>query len=161
MDIAAWLRGLGLERYEQTFRDNEIEGGVLAMLTADDLKEAGIAAVGHRRRLLDAIVALTPGDATAGVPAAPPVEQAERRQITVMFVDLVGSTGLASRLDPEETREVLRAYQNAVTGEVARVDGHVAKLMEQPRRRSTLASCRPTGSRGIPPLRSRYRRNGI
>ena len=143
MDIAAWLRGLGLERYEQTFRDHEIDGEVLARLTADDLKAAGIAAVGHRRRLLDAIAALTPGDGTADIPAAPPASRAERRQITVMFVDLVGSTALASRLDPEETREVLRAYQNAVTGEIARVDGHVAKLMGQPRRRSAPASCRP------------------
>ena len=129
MDIAAWLRGLGLERYEQTFRDHELDGEVLARLTADDLKAAGTAAVGHRRRLLDAIAALTPGDGTADIPAAPPASRAERRQITVMFVDLVGSTALASRLDPEETREVLRAYQNAVTGEIARVDGHVAKLM--------------------------------
>ena len=138
MDIGAWLRGLGLGRYEHTFRDNEIDGEVLARLTADDLKEAGVTAVGHRRKLLDAIAALRAGGEAgptgsaspdAASPVASPAAQAERRQITVMFVDLVGSTALASGLDPEETREVLRAYQNTVTGEIARVDGHVAKLM--------------------------------
>jgi len=139
VDVGAWLRGLGLERYEQAFRDNEIDAAVLPRLTADDLKDMGVAVVGHRRRLFDAIDALRvdgglppPGgadaDATPG-PAAVPATQAERRQLTVMFVDLVGSTGLSRRLDPEDMRELVRAYQNLVAGEVTRFEGHVAKFL--------------------------------
>src|SRR4051794_34200303 len=137
MDVGGWLRDLGLGRYEQVFRDNDIDAGLLSTLTADDLRELGVASLGHRKRLLAAIVALAPPagpqpPAAALAPTPPPTPtapQAERRQLTVMFVDLVGSTALSARLDPEEMREVLRAYQNAVAGEVARVDGHVAKLM--------------------------------
>ena len=139
MDIPAWLRGLGLGRYEQTFRDNAVDIEVLPKLTGDDLKEMGIVAVGDRRKLLAAIAALhdsspaARGDANATTaPAGQPPErsssQAERRQLTLMFVDLVGSTALASRFDPEEMRHLLRGYQNAVAGEVARFAGHVAKL---------------------------------
>ena len=110
---------------------------VLPRLTADDLSELGVASLGHRRKLLDAIAALRaeaapPARSAARRHAARPPHRhrrAERRQLTVMFVDLVGSTALSARLDPEEMREVLRAYQNAVAGEIARVDGHVAKLM--------------------------------
>ena len=114
MDVAAWLRGLGLERYEQAFRDNEIDEKVLSSLTAEDLKDLGVTLVGHRRRLLDAIAALgaavpaatvMPGSGDAPAPA-----EAERRQLTVMFCDLVGSTALSARLDPEELREVIGAY---------------------------------------------------
>ncbi len=131
MDVAAWLRALGLEQYEQAFHGNAVDARVLPRLTAEDLKEIGVAAVGHRRLLLEAIAALgEPKPSAISAPSeraarAPP----ERRQLTVMFADLVGSTALASRLDPEEMREVLRAYQDAVTGEVARYEGHVAKLM--------------------------------
>src|SRR4051794_25333426 len=108
MDIALWLQGLGLERYEVAFRDNEIDWQVLPSLTADDLKEIGTGGVGHRRRLLDAIAALrTPVEPA---PAAPRTEGAERRQLTVTFCDLVGSTELSSRLDPEDLREVIAAY---------------------------------------------------
>jgi hypothetical protein len=122
MDVTAWLRGLGLERYEQAFRDNEIDEKVLSSLTAEDLKDLGVALVGHRRRLLDAIAALgavatTPASATVGTPAVPdtPVQRdAERRQLTVMFCDLVGSTALSSRLDPEDLREVISAYHRAL-----------------------------------------------
>ena len=139
MDIGAWLRGLGLGRYEQAFRDNEIDTAVLPKLTAADLKDLGVTLVGHRRRLLDAIDALR---ADGGPPparsadtnatpssAAAPAIQAERRQLTVMFVDLVGSTALSRRLDPEDMHEVIRAYQNTVGREVARFGGHVAKLL--------------------------------
>src|SRR4051794_37379301 len=137
MDVGGWLRDLGLGQYEQAFGDNDIDAGLLPTLTADDLREIGVASLGHRKRLLAAIVALAPpagpqSPAAALAPVPPPTPtapQAERRQLTVMFVDLVGSTGLSARLDPEEMREVLRAYQNAVAGEIARVDGHVAKLM--------------------------------
>ena len=135
MDVGAWLHGLGLGQYEQAFRDNDIDADLLPTLAADDLRELGVASLGHRKRLLAAIAALA-GPADPRPSPAPPVPppasaspQAERRQLTVMFVDLVGSTALSSRLDPEDMREVLRAYQNTVTGEIARIDGHVAKLM--------------------------------
>jgi class 3 adenylate cyclase/predicted ATPase len=135
MDIGGWLRGLGLERYEQAFRENEIDLRVLPELTADDLKELGVAAIGHRRLLLKAIADLAAGAGRAAaedVPAASPAnatDEAERRQLTVMFCDLVGSTALSARFDPEELREEIRAYQNAVSGVVARYDGFVAKYM--------------------------------
>ena len=132
MDIGAWLRGLGLGQYEQAFRDNAVDAKVLPKLTAEDLKEVGVAAVGHRRLLLEAIAALgePSGSAARSGPSERPARAPpERRQLTVMFADLVGSTALSARLDPEEMREVLRAYQDAVTGEVARYEGHVAKLM--------------------------------
>jgi class 3 adenylate cyclase len=123
MDVAAWLKGLGLERYAAAFRDNEIDWPVLPSLTADDLKEIGIAAVGHRRRLVEAIAALR-------LPAAPPsFEGAERRQLTVMFCDLVGSTALSASLDPEDLRAVIAAYHQAVGTTVAGFDGFVAKYM--------------------------------
>src|ERR1700758_591210 len=98
MDIGGWLRGLGLERYEQAFRENEVDLRVLPELTADDLKELGVAAIGHRRLLLKAIADLAAGagraaaeDVPAATPASAPAE-AERRQLTVMFCDMVGST---------------------------------------------------------------------
>jgi class 3 adenylate cyclase len=135
MDIEGWLRRLGLERYEQAFRENEIDLRVLPELTADDLRELGVAAIGHRRLLLKAIADLAAGAGRAvaeDVPAAFPPNatvEAERRQLTVMFCDLVGSTALSARFDPEELREEIRAYQNAVSGVVARYDGFVAKYM--------------------------------
>src|SRR5262249_37498944 len=142
MDIGGWLRELGLERYEQAFRDNEIDWALLPKLTADDLKDLGVPLVGHRRRLLDAIAAL--GIKHIQEPRADPSEgigrslgptggtagaEAERRQLTGMFCGLVGSTALAVRFDPEELREEIRAYQNPVSRVVARYDGFVAKYM--------------------------------
>jgi class 3 adenylate cyclase len=147
MDVASWLRDLGLGQYERAFRENEIDDKVLTRLTVDDLKDLGVAMVGHRRRLLDAIAALGAVRAEIGrkeetstVPSdtGEPLRDdllrsiprgAERRQLTVMFCDLVGSTALSAQLDPEEMQEVLRDYQNAVTGEIVRIEGHVAKLM--------------------------------
>src|SRR3954447_13471876 len=140
MDVGAWLRGLGLGQYEQAFRDNDVDADVLPELTADELRELGVTSLGHRKRLLAAITALRaaraapaaavpPPDTSADTPPAVPPGEAERRQLTVMFVDLVGSTALSARLDPEEMGGVLRAYQNAVAGEVARFEGHVAKFM--------------------------------
>jgi class 3 adenylate cyclase len=135
LDVAAWLRQLGLERYEQAFRENEIDFSVLPSLTADDLKDMGVAIVGHRRKLLEAIAALrsTAGDAPASLSASPDSvarqPEAERRHLTVMFVDLVGSTALSATLDPEDMREVIRAYQNGVAGEITRLQGHIAKFM--------------------------------
>jgi hypothetical protein len=141
MDIGAWLRGLGLEQYEHAFRDNAIDGEILPKLTADDLKDIGVTAVGHRRKLLEAIAALQQTDEPAPLPGGAPAvaasslvssslpAQAERRQLTVMFVDLVGSTALAQRLDPEEMGHVLHVYHEVVSGAVARFEGHVAKFM--------------------------------
>src|SRR5215831_14569125 len=133
MDIEAWLQGLGLERYAPAFRDNEIDWEVLPKLTSEDLREIGVAAVGHRRKLMGAIAALgalVPTTAvTAAVSGASAPADAERRQLTVMFCDLVDSTALATRLDPEDLREVVAAYHRAVTAAVAQFDGFVAKYM--------------------------------
>jgi class 3 adenylate cyclase len=133
MDIEAWLQGLGLERYAPAFRDNEIDGEVLPKLTSEDLREIGVAAIGHRRKLLDAIEALGGSAPTAAVKAAvadasAPAD-AERRQLTLMFCDLVGSTALSARLDPEDLREVIGAYHRCVAEAVRRFDGFVAKYM--------------------------------
>ena len=102
MDVAAWLRGLGLERYEAAFRDNQIDWAVLPELTSEDLREIGVVPIGHRRKLLASIAGL----GATGTAAS----EAERRQLTVMFCDLVGSTELSARLDPEDLREVITAY---------------------------------------------------
>ena len=138
MDIGHWLRSLGLDQYESAFRDHKIDAEVLPDLTAEDLKDLGVTPVGHRRRLLQAIAALQKPapDSTA---SQPETEQrldrglvktdAERRQLTVMFVDLVGSTELSLKLDPEELREISRGYQDATAREVGRFGGHVAKYM--------------------------------
>ena len=136
MAVAAWLRGLGLEQHAQLFRDNDIDGEILCGMTAEDLKELGISPFGHRRRLLNAITALRgepptrdmAQSATSATPAPiPPTIEAERRQLTVMFCDLVGSTALSARLDPEDLCEVIGAYHAAVAGEVDRCGGFVAK----------------------------------
>jgi class 3 adenylate cyclase len=139
MDIAAWLQDLGLERYVPAFRENEIDERVLPSLTAEDLKDLGVTLVGHRRLLLDAIAALgSAGTAaaasatavTAAPPDAPaPSTDAERRQLTVMFCDLVGSTALSTRHDPEDLRELIGDYHRAVAETVGRFDGFVAKYM--------------------------------
>jgi class 3 adenylate cyclase len=132
MDVAAWLRGLGLERYVLAFRDNEIDARVLASLTAEDLRDLGVTLVGHRRRLLDAIAALgieEPPAVAAGPRDTPAQADAERRQLTVMFCDLVGSTSLSTRFDPEDLRELIGAYHHTVAATVAGFDGFVAKYM--------------------------------
>jgi class 3 adenylate cyclase len=121
------LRGLGLEQYAPAFRENDVDGEVLPALTSDDLISIGVTSVGHRRRLLDAIAALTNEPAAAR--ATPVRGHAERRQLTVMFCDLVGSTELSSRLDPEDLREVIAAYHRAVADVVRTFDGFVAKYM--------------------------------
>ena len=109
MDLGGWLRSLGLEQYEAAFRENAIDDTILLSLTAEDLKEMGVGPIGHRRKFLDAIANLrADGNAKATSPEPLPIidksrpETAERRQLTVMFCDLVGSTPLSSRLDPEE-----------------------------------------------------------
>jgi predicted ATPase/class 3 adenylate cyclase len=134
MDPGGWLRSLGLEQYERAFRKNAIDDAVLPSLTAEDLKDLGVALVGHRRKLLEAIAALRSGTgAKAALPDATveksPSDTAERRQITVMFSDLVGSTALSARMDPEDLRELISAYQKCVAETVRRFDGFVAKYM--------------------------------
>ncbi|MGC2202533.1 MAG: adenylate/guanylate cyclase domain-containing protein, partial [Stellaceae bacterium] len=129
MDVAAWLRNLGLERYVPAFRDNEIDWEVLPKLTSEDLREIGVAAIGHRRKLLEAIAALGATVPAAAPRDAPAPAGAERRQLTVMFCDLVGSTALSTRFDPEDLRELISGYHRAVADTVGRFDGYVAKYM--------------------------------
>ena len=140
MDIASWLRDLGLERYEATFRENDVSAELLPNLTGEDLKEIGITSFGHRRRLLEAIAVLR----LEGTPAGDPVQSSssptspagsladttgERRQLTVMFCDLVGSTALSEKLDPEELRGLLHAYRTLCGEVIARYDGFVARYV--------------------------------
>ena len=128
MDIAAWLRSLGLEQYEPAFVENAIDAEVLPSLTGDDLRELGVAAVGHRRRLLDAIARLRPAAAPPTPPAPVPASaDAERRHLTVLFADLVGSTQLSTQLDPEDMHTILLAYQRAAAAAITGVSGHVAQ----------------------------------
>ena len=132
MDITAWLRGLGLERYAGAFADHAIDAEVLPELTEADLEKLGVL-LGHRKKLLKAIEALGRG----GVPSTPVAQslapvarrEAERRHLTVLFCDLAGSTALSGQLDPEAMRDVITRYQNAVAGEILRFEGHVAKFM--------------------------------
>src|SRR6266496_3548142 len=129
MDVGGWLRRLGLEQYEAAFRENEIDDIVLPSLTAEDLKDLGVGFVGHRRKLLDAIAALR-AKASAPTPLSnAALETDERRQVTVMFADLVGSTALSARMDPEDLREVISAYQRCVAETVRRFRGFVARYM--------------------------------
>ena len=139
MDVVVWLRSLGLGRYEAAFRDNEIDETVLPNLTAEDLKDLGVSVVGHRRKLLDAIAALrtdavakapsSDAATTSSAPTVSPEDRAERRQVTVMFSDLVGSTALSARMDPEDLREVISAYRKCVAETVGRFGGFVAQYL--------------------------------
>src|SRR5690348_376675 len=125
MDVEGWLRRLGLEQYEAAFRENAISEKVLPNLTAEDLRDLGVGMVGHRRMLLDAIAALR---AEASEPTPPSdallatdkvaKDTAERRQVTVMFSDLVGSTSLSTGMDPEDLREIISAYQTCTADTV-------------------------------------------
>jgi len=131
MDVAEWLRGLGLEQYAPAFRDNDIDGEVLRRLTGEDLRELGVRSIGHRRRLLDAISALDVADVsvTAASLNVPMQAEAERRQLTIMFCDLVGSTALSAQLDPEDLREIIAAYHHAVAKIIAEADGFISRYM--------------------------------
>ena len=130
--IADWLDKLGLSEYAQRFAENGIDVSVLRHLTDQDLEKVGVL-LGHRRKMLAAIAELggaaaaTPGLGTGTEPR--PQDAAERRQLTIMFCDLVGSTELAARMDPEDLREVMSAYQKCVAETVRRFDGFVAKYM--------------------------------
>ena len=168
IEIDNWLRGLGLEQYASAFHDNAVDAEVLRELTADDLKDLGVNLVGHRRKLLAAIAALRLDIPSSSSPIAstePPrpgqdadigAGEAERRQLTVMFCDLVGSTALSAQLDPEELREVIGTYHRCVAagldqaqsrpvGGLAKPDKHVV---------ARLSSLYPCGQawplRGVP-----------
>ncbi len=136
MDVGAWLRSLGLEQYEANFRENKIDADVLPRLTVDDLKDIGVSAVGDRRRLLDAIATLlgaTPTEASRRAPQSAPPKSAqlaaERRPITVMFCDLVGSTSLAAKLDAEDWRNLVNAYLDEASKAVTGLGGHLLKRL--------------------------------
>jgi class 3 adenylate cyclase len=141
VDVTRWLNEIGLPQYVELFRANNIDGDVLSSLTVEDLKELGVASLGHRKELLAAIASLT-DDPTAGnagrpspaaerlrpSPLAPPMG-AERRQLTVMFCDLVGSTSFAASLDPEDLRDLIRAYHACCADIVGTFDGSVAQYL--------------------------------
>jgi class 3 adenylate cyclase/predicted ATPase len=142
MDVADWLRTLGLEQYEASFHKNAVTHDVLPSLTAEDLNELGVTSVGHRRRLLNAIATLRSDRELTGNPTIGPTAGrvdnighrsgqpgAERRQLTVMFCDLVGSTELSSRLDPEDLGEVIRAYQARARTAIAQFGGFIARYV--------------------------------
>jgi class 3 adenylate cyclase/predicted ATPase len=131
MDVGGWLRGLGLGQYEALFRASDIDADILPELTEVDLEKLGVS-LGHRKRLLRAISGLTVA-ATSPAPSASagakPHDAAERRQLTVMFCDLVGSTPLSTRYDPEDLREIVGAYHRCVADTVGRFGGFVARYM--------------------------------
>jgi len=132
--IADWLAALGMSEYAAGFADNDIDFTILGDLTDQDLEKIGVTSLGHRRKLLRAIASLDSPDkigpavpikpATPATPRA--VDSAERRQVTVMFSDLVGSTALSARMDPEDLREVISAYRKCVAETARRFDGFVA-----------------------------------
>ncbi len=137
LNVTAWLGELGLGSYAETFIEQAIDGDTLPELTEQDLERLGLP-LGHRKRLLRAIAVLTPSPTDPSQPlaapateppAAPRRAEAQRRQLTVMFVDLVGSTELAAKLDPEDLREVVGAYQDCCTRVIHRFEGHVAKYL--------------------------------
>ncbi|MBA2293748.1 MAG: AAA family ATPase [Actinobacteria bacterium] len=122
-DVRAFLASLGLERYADAFVANDVDIETLPQLTGDDLRELGVSSIGHRRRLLDAVAARV-GRPSPRAPAA-----AERRQVTVLFADLVGATQLSTELDPEDLRAIYQGYQTVCAEAVERFDGHVAQLL--------------------------------
>jgi class 3 adenylate cyclase len=125
--IADWLEKIGMSEYAERFAENDIDVEVLGELTDTDFDRLGVS-IGHRRKLLKAVAAGL-STATDAPPTKSATDSAERRQVTVMFSDLVGSTALSARMDPEDFREVISAYQSRVAGTVKRFGGFVAKYM--------------------------------
>ena len=136
-DVARWLSALGLEAYAQAFEENDVDAETLGRLTAEDLRELGVVSIGHRRKLLAAVAALTPAPAAAVGSAREPVADgrlqqppsAQRRQVTTLFSDLVGFTVLTGQLDPELMHELLRAYKDVCARTIERHGGHVVKFL--------------------------------
>src|ERR1700678_4198133 len=132
MDVGDWLRSLGLGQYETLFRENDIDAEVLSDLTDGDLEKFGMS-FGHRKRLLKAIANLRAAEAPAKPTIPPPMassrDVAEHRPITVMFCDLVGSTSLAAKLDPEDWRNLVGSYLDAASAAVTSLSGHVLKKL--------------------------------
>src|SRR4051812_19884681 len=135
MNVEAWLKSLGLEQYAAAFHENDVDAEVLPTLTAEELKDIGVSSIRHRRRLLEAITALrlqaTPGETPIQVSSSPTLTQptgntAERRPLSVMFCDLIGSTALSARLDPEDLQEVIRSYQTRVAHTIRPFNGFIA-----------------------------------
>src|SRR5580700_8772789 len=163
MDVGGWLRDLALGQYEANFRDNKIDADLLPRLTGDDLKDIGVFALGDRLRLLEAIAALVGAKPPSDVPALPPKSaspkgpevSAERRPITVMFCDLVGSTNLAAKMDAEDWRTLVNTYLDEASAAVTGLGGQVLKklgdglmaLFGYPRRRTTPSARSGPGSR--------------
>jgi class 3 adenylate cyclase len=141
VDVGAWLRELGLEQYEAAFRENDVDAEVLPTLTADELRDIGVRSIRHRRRLFEAIAKLqnaatsarevsSSGDHPASTPTDDNVSHGgERRQLSVVFCDLVGSTALSEKLDPEELRDLLHSYRTLCGNVIARYDGFVARYV--------------------------------
>ena len=134
MDLHGWLLNLGLQQYEAAFRENDIDEALLPSLTAQDLKDIGVVVVGHRRKLLNAIGALSGNSVSARFDRVPALDAsfpdtAERRQVTVMFADLVGSTALSTRMDPEDLRELISAYRKCVAETVRHLGGFVSQYL--------------------------------
>ena len=135
--VTNWLEQLGLGEYASAFAGNDIDSRLLMQLTSDDLKELGVASLGHRKTMLNAIVLLStnnsgvtkPDPKSATFPSS--TVEAERRQLTVMFCDLVGSTELSQQLDPEDLRDVNRAYQDACKAAIERYEGYVARCYQR------------------------------
>jgi predicted ATPase/class 3 adenylate cyclase len=141
--LSVWLQNLGLERYAQLFANNDVDLEVIRILTDDDLKQLGVS-FGHRKKILKAVseldhppmassalprMAPSPAASAIAAPAEPASADAQRRQITVMFCDLVGSTELSQRLDPEDLRDVMRSYQDTARQVVDRYEGHIAQYL--------------------------------
>ena len=143
MNVADWLRTLGLERYESAFRENDVSAELVPSLTAEDLKDLGVTSVGHRRQLLDAIAILRSNGELAGdltsdrltagpapdILHKPTLPAAERRQVVVMFCDVMDFTQLSSQLDPEDLSAVIRGYQSRVATTIARFGGFIARYV--------------------------------
>jgi class 3 adenylate cyclase len=131
--IEDWLASLGMPEYAHRFSENHIDFNVLRDLTDQDLKGLGVLSLGHRRKIIRAIsehaYSVTPPSPIAAASAPGPQDSAERRQITVMFTDLVGSAVLSTKLHPEDLRSVIGTYHKCVAEAVARFDGFVAKYM--------------------------------
>src|SRR6266536_1239506 len=130
-EITTWLDGIGLAQYATIFAENAIDLDVLSDVSEADLERLGVA-LGHRKRMLRAIASLPgarPAAGASGTGRAPPLSEPERRQLTVLFCDLVGSTALAVKLDPEDLREVVRGYQSSCAAVVTQMGGHVARFM--------------------------------